>query len=112
MLVCQSQRLIPLTSRLASVGRMAFTNYILHTVACTTIFYGHGLGLFGQVDRLQQFGIVLGIWAAQLFLSPIWLRYFLFGPLEWLWRSLTYWQREPFRRDSELTQFMRARATE
>jgi len=112
MLVCQSGRLLPLTGRLAAVGRMAFTNYILHTVACTTIFYGHGLGLFGQVDRLQQFGIVLGIWAAQLFLSPIWLRYFLFGPLEWLWRSLTYWQREPFRRDSELTQFMRARATE
>ena len=100
MLACQSRQLIPLTSRVACVGRMAFTNYVLQTVVCTTIFYGHGLGLFGQVDRAQQFGIVLAIWAAQLVLSPIWLRYFLFGPLEWLWRSLTYWQCEPFRRDS------------
>lgn len=106
MLACQAQQLIPLTRRLASVGRMAFTNYILQTVACTTIFYGHGLGWFGQVDRVQQFGIVLAIWAAQLFLSPIWLRYFWFGPLEWLWRSLTYWQLEPFRRDSALAQLM------
>ncbi|MGA8491617.1 MAG: DUF418 domain-containing protein [Terriglobales bacterium] len=87
MLACQSRQLIPLTRWLASVGRMAFTNYILQTVVCTTIFYGHGLGLFGQLDRVQQFGIVLVIWAGQLVLSPIWLRYFLFGPLEWLWRS-------------------------
>lgn len=106
MLVCQSRQLLPLTRRLASVGRMAFSNYILQTVVSTTIFYGHGLGLFGQMDRVQQFGIVLVIWAAQLFLSPIWLRYFLFGPLEWLWRSLTYWQREPFRRDSTPAQLM------
>jgi uncharacterized protein len=109
MLACQSRQLIPLTRRLASVGRMAFTNYILQTVACTTIFYGHGLGLFGQLDRVQQFGMVLAIWAAQLVLSPIWLRYFLFGPLELLWRSLTYWQREPFRRDSELAQLVPSR---
>ena len=99
MLACQSRQLIGLTRRLASVGRMAFTNYILQTVICTAIFYGHGLGLFGQLDRVHQFGIVLAIWAAQLILSPIWLRYFWFGPLEWTWRSLTYWEREPFRRD-------------
>ena len=104
MLVCRSRQLAPVTRRLASIGRMAFTNYILQTVACTTIFYGHGLGLFGQVDRLHQFGIVLAIWVVQLVVSPIWMRYFLFGPLEWLWRSLTYWQREPFRRDVALTQ--------
>ena len=113
MLACQSRQLIRLTRRLSSLGRMAFTNYILQTVVCTTIFYGHGLGLFGQIDRVQQFGIVLVIWAAQLFLSPIWLRYFLFGPLEWLWRSLTYWQREPFRRDPAPAQLMaQAQATQ
>jgi uncharacterized protein len=106
MLACQSSQLTALTRRLASVGRMAFTNYVLQTVICTTIFYGHGLGLFGQVDRVEQFEIVLAIWAVQLALSPIWLRYFLFGPLEWLWRSLTYWQREPFRRDSALAQLV------
>ena len=82
MLACQSRQLISLTRRLASVGRMAFTNYILQTVVCTTTFYGHGLGLFGQVGRMHQLEIVLAIWAAQLVLSPIWLRYFLFGPLE------------------------------
>ncbi|HEX8813968.1 MAG TPA: DUF418 domain-containing protein, partial [Terriglobales bacterium] len=74
----------------------------MHTVICTTTFYGHGFGLFGKVDRVGQFAIVIMIWTAQLILSPIWLHHFLFGPLEWLWRSLTYWQWEPFRRTSAL----------
>lgn len=105
MLACQCRQL-PLTRRLASGGQMAFTNYILQTLICMTIFYGHGLALFGQVDRVRQFAIVLAIWAVQSISSPIWLRYFLFGPLEWLWRSLIYWQREPFRLHSELAQLV------
>jgi uncharacterized protein len=100
MLASKTAVLSPLTHRLAAVGRMAFTNYIMHTLICTTIFYGHGFGLFGKVERIWQFAIVLAIWAVQLVLSPIWLKYFLFGPLEWLWRSLTYWQLEPLRRYS------------
>ena len=100
MLVSRAAALLSLTKRLAAVGRMAFTNYILHTVICTGIFYGHGLGLFGKVERMWQFVIVLTIWIIQLIVSPIWLRYFVFGPLEWLWRSLTYMQWEPFRRNS------------
>ena len=106
MLACRSAALVPLTDRLAAVGRMAFSNYILHTVICTTLFYGHGFGLFGKVERVWQFAIVLAIWAFQLIASPIWLRYFLFGPLEWLWRSLTYWQHEPFRRDAAVAQLV------
>jgi uncharacterized protein len=98
MLASRVAALLVLTRRLAAVGRMAFTNYILHTAICTTVFYGHGFGLFGKVDRTGQFAIVLAIWALQLVISPIWLKYFLFGPLEWLWRSLTYWQWEPFTR--------------
>ena len=98
MLASKATALLPLTRRLAPVGRMAFSNYIMHTVISTTIFYGYGFGLFGKVERVWQFGIVLVIWAVQLMLSPIWLRHFHFGPLEWLWRSLTYWQWEPFRR--------------
>lgn len=98
MLASKATALLPLTRRLAAVGRMAFTNYIMHSVFCTTIFYGHGFGLFGRVERLEQFAIVLVIWTIQLVLSPIWLRYFFFGPLEWLWRSLTYLRWEPFRR--------------
>jgi uncharacterized protein len=102
MLACRSASLLHATRRLAAVGRMAFTNYIMHTVICTTVFYGHGFGLYGKIDRVGQFAIVFVIWILQLIISPIWLRYFLFGPLEWLWRSLTYWQLEPFRRASLL----------
>jgi uncharacterized protein len=97
MLVCQSP-LKRFTKPLAAVGRMAFSNYILDTVLCTSIFYGFGLGMFGKVSRVQQIEIVFAIWIVQLVISPIWLKYFQFGPLEWLWRSLTYWKRQRFRR--------------
>ena len=89
-----------LQARLAAVGRMAFTNYLLQTLICTTIFYGHGLGLFATVERYQQLLIVFGVWALQLWLSPIWLRRFSYGPLEWLWRALTYWRLPGFTRSS------------
>ena len=97
-LVIKAERFTGITGRLGAVGRMAFTNYFIHTIICTTIFYGHGLGFFGQVSRTGQAVVVLAIWALQLTLSPVWFRYFYFGPMEWLWRSLTYWQRQPFRR--------------
>jgi uncharacterized protein len=98
MLVAKSPVFTALTARLAAVGRMAFTNYLLHTLICTTIFYGHGVGLFGRVPRVGQVLVVLGIWAFQLVVSRVWLRDFQFGPVEWLWRSLTYNHRQPFRR--------------
>jgi uncharacterized protein len=98
MLASRTAALLSLTRRLAAVGRMAFTNYSMHTIICTTIFYGHGFALFGKVERVWQFAIVVAIWALQLIVSPIWLRHFLFGPLEWLWRYLTYLQWEPLRR--------------
>ena len=86
------------TARLSAAGRMAFTNYIMQTIICTTIFYGHGLGLFGSVERTGQATIVLAVWAFQLWLSPLWLRHFLFGPLEWTWRTLVYMKRQPMRK--------------
>ena len=98
MLVCQSAALRPLTRPFAAVGQMALTNYLLHTVICTTIFYGHGLGYYGSVDRLGQIGVVVGVWVVQLVVSPLWLRRFRFGPAEWVWRSLTYGERPPLRR--------------
>ena len=98
MAIARAGALSWLTTRLAAVGRMAFTNYILQTLIATTIFYGHGLGLFGHVERTGQIAIVLAIWLVQLTLSPLWLRHFRFGPLEWMWRSLTYGERQPFRR--------------
>ena len=79
-----------LLNRLQATGRMAFTNYIGMSVICTLIFNGHGLGLFGTFDRLQQFVIVIGIWVTMLIISPLVLKKFQYGPLEWLWRKLTY----------------------
>jgi len=80
-----------LTEPLAAVGRMAFTNYIAQSLIMTTIFYGgRGFGLWGEVDRPTLWAIVLAIWAAQLIWSPLWLSRFQMGPLEWLWRRLSY----------------------
>jgi uncharacterized protein len=90
--------LLPITRGLAAVGRVALSNYLMQTIICTTIFYGHGFGLFEKVDRVGQFGIVLAIWAFQLAISPLWLERFQFGPMEWFWRCLIYMQREPFLR--------------
>lgn len=87
-----------LVDRFASVGRMALSNYLLQTLVCAGIFYGFGLGLFGQVSRTGQLGIVAGIWVLQMFVSPLWLKYFQFGPMEWLWRSLTKMKVQPIRK--------------
>lgn len=84
----------------SSVGKMAFTNYILMSVIATFIFYGHGLGLYGEVERWQQAILVVLIWIIILVISPLWLKYYRFGPLEWLWRVLTYWKKQAMRRES------------
>ncbi len=98
MLVCRSKRFSKVHHVLSSYGRMAFTNYIGQTVIATWIFYGYGLGWFGSVSRVEQLGVVLVIWTVQLTLSPLWLRYFRFGPLEWVWRTGTYMKFQPIRR--------------
>ncbi|MFQ3475740.1 DUF418 domain-containing protein [Halonotius sp. F2-221B] len=87
------------TTALSAVGRTAFSNYLLQTLLATSIFYGHGLGLFGSVTRVEQAGIVVAIWAIQIVLSVVWLRYFRFGPMEWVWRAVTYGERPPLRND-------------
>ena len=97
MLLCQ--RGWPLRS-VEAVGRMALTNYLLQSVICTTIFYGHGLGLFGRVDRAGQLAIVVAIWTFQLLASVAWLRYFAVGPVEWLTRWLVFRRRPSFLRSS------------
>jgi len=83
---------------LANVGQMAFTNYLSQSLICTFLFFGYGFGLFGLLQRYQTYGVVVAIWVFQLIFSAIWMRYFLFGPLEWVWRSLTYWERQPILR--------------
>jgi len=87
-----------LTARLAAAGRMAFTNYLATSLICTTLFYGYGLGWYGQLARWQLYPIVFVIWALILLWSRAWLDHFRFGPFEWLWRSLARWHLQPIRR--------------
>jgi uncharacterized protein len=82
---------------LLAVGRMALTNYLMQSLLCTAIFYGHGLGLFARVDRTGQVAVVLAVWAIQLGVSRWWFRRFTLGPIEWLWRAATYARGAPAR---------------
>lgn len=85
-------------ARLAATGRMAFTNYLATSVVMTTIFYGYGLGLFGSVGRTALYLFCFGMWGAMLLWSKPWLDRFNYGPLEWIWRSLSRWQLQPMRK--------------
>ncbi len=87
---------------LEAVGQMAFTNYIMHSVICTLFFFGYGLNYYGELEFYQIYFVVLAVWIVQLIVSPLWLRFFLFGPLEWVWRSLTYWKWQPFIRRGQV----------
>jgi uncharacterized protein len=87
----------PMLKPLVATGRMAFTNYIMQSLIATFIFYGHDFGYFGAVERWGQLLIVIGIWLFQIVFSVIWLKRFRYGPLEWLWRSLTYWKIQPMK---------------
>ncbi len=84
---------------LAAAGRMALTNYILQSVLCSFIFNGYGLGLYGKVGAAGLLGFAAGIYTLQIAISNWWLARFQFGPLEWVWRSLTYLKIQPFRRE-------------
>ena len=101
MLFCQSSGFDGVKRAFASVGRLALTNYLLQTLLCTWIFYGHGLGWFQETSRIWQMAIVGLVWAFQFVFSSYWLREFRFGPFEWLWRSLTYWKVQPILRASD-----------
>jgi len=84
--------------RVAAAGRMAFTNYLATSIVMTSIFYGYGLGLFGEVGRAGLWLFVLGMWGLMLLWSKPWLDRFQYGPLEWLWRSLSRMQLQPLRK--------------
>jgi uncharacterized protein len=81
----------------APAGRMAFTNYIAQSLVFGWVFFGYGLGLIGRVDAATALGWAVVAFAIQAIASAWWLRHFRFGPLEWLWRSITYGRAEPFR---------------
>ena len=84
-------------AKLAPMGRMALTNYIMHSIILTSIFYGYAGGFYGEISRAPQMLIVFAIVAIQIPLSSWWLKHYQFGPLEWLWRSLTYKKWQSFR---------------
>lgn len=87
-----------LGQRIAAAGRTAFSNYIGTSLVMALVFQGWGLGLFGQLDKVERLLPLLAVWALMLVWSPAWLARFRFGPLEWLWRCLTYWKLFPIRR--------------
>lgn len=82
---------------LAPVGRMTLSNYLLQSLICVLLFYGYGLGYFDRLPRAWQLPFALALFAVQICLSRWWLARFRFGPMEWLWRSLTYLRWQPMR---------------
>ena len=96
LLLCRLDWMRWLRHALAATGRMALTNYLTHSVVTAVVFVG--FAQFGRWERHELYYLVAGIWCFQLVASPLWLRRFQFGPVEWLWRRLTYLQRQPFRR--------------
>lgn len=83
---------------LAAVGRTAVTNYVGQSVVCGFLFYGWGLGWFGQLGRVDALLLAFTIFGLQMLLSTLWLRSFRFGPLEWVWRTLSYGRLQPMLR--------------
>ncbi|WP_336985787.1 DUF418 domain-containing protein [Altererythrobacter aquiaggeris] len=87
-----------LGQRFVAAGRMAFTNYLGTSIILLPVFHGWGLGLFGELHRLELFGVVLAVWVLMLLWSKWWLDRFRYGPLEWLWRCMTYLKVFPLKR--------------
>jgi uncharacterized protein len=92
MIFCKSGILKFLSTGLAAVGKTALTNYIMHTVVCNIVFLGFGFSMFGKLERHELYYVVFSIWIFQLIVSPLWLKKFNYGPLEWGWRYLIYKQ--------------------
>jgi uncharacterized protein len=84
-------------ARVAAAGRAAFSNYLGTSIVMTTVFYGYGLGLFGDVGRWTLYLVCAAMWAVMLLWSQPWLDRFRYGPLEWLWRSLARGSLQPMR---------------
>jgi uncharacterized protein len=91
-----------LTRRIAATGRAAFTNYLGTSILMTGLFYGWGLGLYGEIGRAQLWLVVIAMWALMLAWSKPWLDRYQYGPFEWLWRSLARWEIQPMRKERPL----------
>ncbi len=93
ILLCRTRVLASLAHLLQAAGRMALSNYVLQTLICTTLFFGHGLGLYGDLTHSKLLGLGLSVTAMLVLLSWAYLRVFRQGPLEWLLRRLIRWKR-------------------
>ncbi|MEM7019472.1 MAG: DUF418 domain-containing protein [Pseudomonadota bacterium] len=89
------ETLLGLRQGLAAVGRMALTNYLMQSLFALIIFTGVGFALVGELSRASLYLVVFAIWMFQLWFSQWWLTRYRFGPVEWLWRALTYGERPP-----------------
>jgi uncharacterized protein len=87
-----------LAQRFAAAGRAAFTNYLGTSILMLLVFHGWALGLFGELNRPQLYLVVLSAWIVMLAWSKPWLERYRYGPLEWLWRCLTYGKMFPLKR--------------
>jgi uncharacterized protein len=87
----------PIAARIAATGRMALSNYLGTSLLCSTLFYGYGFGLYGQLSRASLYLVVFAVWALMLLWSKPWLEHFRYGPFEWLWRSLARMRFQPMR---------------
>ena len=96
----QTTRGKKILSVFAPVGKMAFSNYIMHSLIGNFVFLGAGLGYMGQVGPVYYTLFGIGVFIIQIILSTIWLKYFNYGPVEWLWRSATYKKWQPFRKQA------------
>jgi uncharacterized protein len=97
-MIVRSGALTRLTRALAHVGRIALTAYLAETVLATSLTYWWGLAWFGKVDRVEQIGLSVAIYAVIVLFGAVWLRWCLVGPVEWLWRSLSYLRLQPLLR--------------
>jgi uncharacterized protein len=97
LLIVRAGALKWLTKRIAAVGQMALSNYLLTSITCQFLFVWGPTHWYQYIVYYKLYYVVAGVWALNLIWSSIWLKYFQFGPVEWVWRSLTYWKRQPMR---------------
>lgn len=101
MLLFRSPATDWIVTPLAATGRMALTNYLTQSLICASLFFGWGLGLWGRLTRTDLMLVVIAIWIVQIAFSMLWLSRFRHGPMEWLWRTLTYGRAPAMLRSNE-----------
>jgi uncharacterized protein len=90
VLLCRNKKWMLKLKPLAYTGRMALSNYLFQSIVCTTIFYSYGLGLYGKIGTALGLALAVVFFTGQVFISKYWFKHFQFGPVEWVWKSLTY----------------------